>query len=364
MTSQTTLRRGFTTGACAAAAAKAATRMLVHGQASESVGLDLPNGEQVTLPIHRCTRERSHAIASVIKDAGDDPDVTDGAEIVAEVQFAEGDDVQFRGGEGVGQVTKPGLQVPVGEPAINPVPREMIREAVRHETNRGVVVTVSVPDGERLATKTFNPRLGVVGGISIIGTTGRVEPKSDEAMKRSLVCALDVARAQGLERVALCPGNIGEKAVMNHLRLSREEVVQTSNFIGFMLREAAVRGFSEILLAGHPGKLVKLSAGHFDTHSARSPSALPIVAEVVRAFGADTSVLRRVEATETVEGVIQALDEGLSKFVFTALCERIATAVEQHISGAARVTVLLYAMDGRVLAWSARAARRAEGGRG
>jgi len=338
--------------------------MLVDGRASGSIDLDLPNGEHVALPIHRCTCEGGHAIASVIKDAGDDPDVTDGAEIVVQVRFTESDDVLFRGGEGVGQVTKPGLQVPVGEPAINPVPREMIREAVRETTSRGIVVTVSVPDGERLAAKTFNPRLGVVGGISIIGTTGRVEPKSDDAMKRSLVCALDIARAQGLERIALSPGNIGERAAKSHLGLDSDAVAQTSNFIGFMLREAAARGFSQILLAGHPGKLVKLSAGHFDTHSARSPSALPIVTEVIRAFGADASVLRRIETTETVEGVIQALDEGLAKLAFAVLCERIATAAEQHIDGAAHIAVMLYAMDGRPLAWSARAAQWGEARRG
>ena len=375
MSAASQLRRGFTTGACAAAAAKAAAQLLVTGKAPESVELDLPNGEHVALRVHRCERDGTGAVASVIKDAGDDPDVTHGAEIVAHVQFADGGEIEIGGGEGVGTVTKPGLQVPVGAPAINPVPLSMIRQAVTEVGPRGFLVTVSVPDGERLAAKTFNPRLGIVGGISIIGTTGRVEPKCQDAMKRSLVCALDVAKARGFARVAIVPGNLGERAVREHLDLDPDAVAQMSNFVGFMLDEAVARGFGEILLAGHPGKLAKLFAGDLDTHSSRSESAMPIVVETVRRLArgaggrghreadepeagdptADTDAVADLERTETVEGVIQILDPTLLRAVFDDVAVRAAAAAEAHVEHKARVAAVLYNMAGRPVGWCRRA---------
>ena len=201
------LRTGYTTGACATAAAKAAVTLLCGGAAPESVEISLPDGSRVRFPVVSCRFEGGTARASVCKDAGDDPDVTHQATVRVAVAFADGEDVRFVAGEGVGTVTKPGLSVPPGEPAINPAPRRMIRQAIREVTARGVQVTVSIPGGCELATRTFNPRLGIEGGLSIIGTTGIVKPFSAPALTASLACALDAGareywRAGGAQEFA------------------------------------------------------------------------------------------------------------------------------------------------------------------
>jgi cobalt-precorrin-5B (C1)-methyltransferase len=315
--SKTELRKGFTTGTCAAAAAKAAAMALkeseVRSQESSAlvVEIALPEGKRVSLAALIKEVGKDYAIASVIKDAGDDPDVTDGAEIVAKVKRKSEDGCQkseekqqivIKGGKGVGVVTKPGLQIPVGEHAINPVPRRMIKEAVKEVLgDRPVEVTIEVPEGEKLAERTFNPRLGIVGGISIIGTTGIVEPMSLDALKATVQCEIDIAVEELKSNSKLntqhstlffAPGKIGEdslKRVFGNIR-----VVQTSNFVGFALQYAKEKGIESIVFGGHPGKLAKILMGYYDTHSRNSPQATGFVSDYLGIKGEFNTVEERI----------------------------------------------------------------------
>ncbi|HEX7579219.1 MAG TPA: cobalt-precorrin-5B (C(1))-methyltransferase CbiD, partial [Thermoanaerobaculia bacterium] len=255
------LREGYTTGSCAAAAAKAALLLLAEDLATEEVEIPLPDGQRRRLPVDHVRGTDEGAEAAVRKDAGDDPDVTNGALITAAVVWIEGNDVEFAAGEGVGTVTKPGLAVPPGKPAVNPVPQRMIREAVREVTFRGVRVTISIDGGRELAAKTFNPRLGIAGGLSILGTTGIVRPFSCSALRETLRCALRVAAATGIRAPVFVPGHIGERAARTHFRVTPEQVVEVGNEWGFAIDEAARQPFAALLMVGHPGKLAKLTAG-------------------------------------------------------------------------------------------------------
>ena len=261
------LRGGFTTGACAAAAAKAAAVMLCGGSLADTVDIPFPDGAREIFPALYVRRTGGGCEAAVRKDAGDDPDMTNGVDVIAHVSFSDGGQVCFEAGDGVGKVTLPGLSVSQGEPAINPGPREMIRAALTGFSQRGFRVRVSIPGGEEIAKKTFNPRLGVVGGLSILGTTGRVRPFSAMAIIDSLKCSLSVAAACGVRAPVLVPGNIGERAARGNYRLSPEQVIEVSNQWGAMLDETQRYDFANLLIVGHPGKLAKLTAGEWDTHS-------------------------------------------------------------------------------------------------
>ncbi|MEW6356530.1 MAG: cobalt-precorrin-5B (C(1))-methyltransferase CbiD [Planctomycetota bacterium] len=340
----TDLRSGFTTGTCAAAAAKAATMLLCGQPAQETIEVALPDGERVRLPILLARRTEDGAEATVRKDAGDDPDVTDGATVVASVRWSDNGDVTFAAGEGVGTVTKPGLSIPPGEPAINPVPRNMIRSAVREVTDRGVKVTISIPDGRELAEKTFNPRLGVEGGLSILGTTGRVRPFSCPALREALRCALDVAVACGIRSPVLVPGHIGERAARRRFLLVPEQVIEVSNEWGFILDQIAGRSLDRLLVLGHPGKLAKLSVGQWDTHSSRSESATPVVAEL-----AGEVLGRSLPESKTTEGLFADLPPGNQRQVADALSEKVRRAVAGRLGNRLDVSVVLVNMKGDLL---------------
>ncbi|MBE7447083.1 MAG: cobalamin biosynthesis protein CbiD [Planctomycetia bacterium] len=277
------LRTGYTTGSCATAAAKAATFGLFKGKIPDEVEIDTPAGIKLRLKIIDKRLTDNYADCSVLKDAGDDPDVTNGCKVQARVERTSGETIEIDGGEGVGRVTKPGLQVPVGYAAINPVPRSMIENAVREVIGRstGAKVVISVPNGRVLGEKTFNPKLGILGGISIIGTTGIVRPMSEDAFKTSLLCGLDIARGIGYDTVVLVPGNLGERSMLNLIHIPKDQIIQISNFVGFMLEAAGERHFKKIILAGHPGKLVKLLRGDFHTHSAVSKPANDILIGII-----------------------------------------------------------------------------------
>lgn len=337
-------RTGFTTGTCAAAAAKAAVLRLVHGEATGSVDVELPDGTKVVLAPTNVEAGEDWARASVKKDAGDDPDVTDGCFVVATVAWADGGDVAFFAGDGVGTVTKPGLSVPPGEPAINPVPRRMIRHAIREVTDRPVSVTVSVPGGRELSEKTFNPRLGVEGGLSILGTSGIVRPFSSSALRDALICALNVAVACKVESPVFVPGRIGERAARKLFSLVPEQLIEVSNEWGFMMDEAAKTNFKRLLVVGHPGKLAKLPAGDWDTHSSRSKSAVPFVTTLAeRIFG------RSIPESRTVEGIFAGLEDAERLITAEALAERIGSAVSNRARRRFPVSVVLVDMRGEVL---------------
>lgn len=261
------LRTGYTTGTCAAAAAKAATLLLLLGQKVREVEVTLPDGSRHRLPVHRLERKGDSATASVIKDAGDDPDITHRAEIVATVKVLSenGGALSLKGGPGVGVVTKPGLPVPPGEPAINPVPRKMIHQAVREALSGrplSLEIAISVPGGEELAQKTLNPRLGIVGGISILGTTGIVKPLSSEAWLATIETSLRVARAVGLSEAVLSFGRTSELAHMKRYRFPEEAYVLMGDFLEFGLKAAQREGFEKVHLVGQWAKLLKCALAY------------------------------------------------------------------------------------------------------
>lgn len=336
-----TLRYGYTTGTCAAAAAKAAALLLLGSEPPREVEVRLPDGEKLTIPLIYARRTAVGAEAAVRKDAGDDPDVTHGAAVVASAVWAEGGEMILAAGDGVGTVTRPGLSVPPGEPAINPVPRTMIREAVREVTERGMRITLSIPGGRELAARTFNPRLGIEGGLSILGTSGRVRPFSSPALRISLGCALDVAAACGITSPVFVPGRIGEKAAHRHFRLTPEQVIEVSNEWGFMLDRAARHPFQALLALGHPGKLGKLAAGEWDTHSSRSPGAVPWVAGLAKKI-----LGRSLPLTPAVEGLFASLPERERMKLGDALAGQVRRAIAQRLGGGLRVAAVLVDMRG------------------
>ena len=323
------MRSGFTTGTAAAAAARAHARLLMQRFVDRTIDVLLPAEKTLSIPVE-CHRHG----AVVIKDAGDDPDVTHGTDIWARVELCEKDPtIRIVGGEGVGTVTRPGLQVAVGEAAINPVPRAMIEMNVRAEIGAdcGAIVTIFVPDGKRLAERTFNPRLGITGGISIIGTTGIVEPMSIAALVDTIRCEIDIRLAEGLP-IVLVPGKIGEK----HLQTLRPGVqaILVSNAFDEAFKYLCIRGVTQLTLAGHPGKLAKLAMGYYHTHSNASPQAQGFVA----------GVLGLTATFNTVEEICQCYPTA-----FVPVAECIAERVQADYSFT-RVEVLLFDMAGQFLA--------------
>jgi len=345
-----TLRRGYTTGMCAAAAAKAATMLLFGGNAGEAVEVTTPRGVRLALPLCGVERGESWARACVVKDAGDDPDVTHGLAICAEARPAP-EGIHLAGGPGVGVVTKPGLAVPVGEPAINPVPREVIRREVGAvlPPGRGVRIVLSVPGGEKVARRTFNPRLGIVGGISILGTTGIVEPRSEEAWKESLVCQVKVAVASGHRALVLVPGRTGERIAVERYGFPPAAVVQTANFVGHLLRSCAEEGAEEVLLLGYHGKLVKLAAGIFHTHSRTADARLETLAALAAARGAGPGVVAEILDCATAEGALEVLKREALLEVLDDAAARAAARARAFVEERLAVGVVLVDRAGNVL---------------
>lgn len=347
-----TLRTGYTTGTCAAAAAKAAALCLFGNRVETAVVIGLPDGTRERIPVVDVHLTTDGAQASVRKDAGDDPDVTDGSLVVVRIEPVDGADVAFAAGEGVGRVTLPGLQIPPGEPAINPGPRRMITQALREVTASGLRVTVSIPGGAALAAKTFNPRLGIEGGLSVLGTSGRVRPFSAPALRDSLRCGLDVAAALGIQSPVLVPGHIGENAVKRHYRMQSGQVIPVSNEWDFMLEQVAAGAFDQVLLVGHPGKLAKLANGEWDTHSSRSGSAVPVVRGLANSLGLELPV-----ESPTVEGLFEALSPDTRRQLGEATAKAIRLAVQSRFhKPLVAVTLInmrgdLLGTDGDVSTW-------------
>jgi cobalt-precorrin-5B (C1)-methyltransferase len=344
------LRTGWTTGTCAAAAAKAAAIGLGTGTRPETVEVGLPDGQRVTFPVEPGPSGVPYE-AVVVKDAGDDPDCTDGARMTARVEFAAGDAADgghdLRAGDGIGTVTLPGLGLPVGTPAINPVPRQMINAALAEVTDRPLVVTFSVPGGQAMAARTTNGRLGIVGGISILGTTGIVKPFSTASYRASVVQQIDVAAAQGHDLVVLATGSRSEVfALATWPDIPPVCVVEVGDFTGIALRHAAGAGMHRAVFVGMVGKITKLAAGVMMTHFHRSQVDTDLLAEVARAADAPPSIVAAATETATArhffevcvaEGVIAPLEE---------LCRRAAVNCEAHVNGALTVVVHLVDFDG------------------
>ena len=298
------LRYGWTTGACATAAAKAAFQALITGSFPDPVEIRLPKGKTPTFDLAESKLGEGFATVAIVKDAGDDPDVTHGATIEARVQWGADEGIVFKAGEGVGTVTKPGLLLAVGEPAINPAPRQMIIDnlseiATTHKSALNVEVTISVRNGEALAQKTWNGRLGIVGGLSILGTTGIVVPYSCSAWIASIRQVIDVGRAAGLKHMAATTGSTSEKTVSKIYGFDETSIIDMGDFAGGALKYLRDNPVPRITLAGGFGKLAKLAAGHLDLHSKRSQVDMEFLAGLAKNAGASSKIIQEIEATET-----------------------------------------------------------------
>ncbi|OEF97998.1 cobalt-precorrin-5B (C(1))-methyltransferase CbiD [Desulfuribacillus alkaliarsenatis] len=370
MGNQTKLRSGYTTGTCAAAATRAAIERLLGNDVTE-VTITLPNGEQVRIPVAFAKIEGTTAKAGVIKDAGDDPDVTNNMCIQSEVQLHTGgnQEIVITGGEGIGKVTKPGLSVPVGEYAINPVPRQMIMQQAQEllSSGMGATITLSAPEGAKIANKTLNPKLGIIGGISILGTTGIVRPMSEEAYLDSLIPQIHQAIAMGQSVIALTPGGMGEKKLLS-LGVNSDAIVQTSNFIGAMIKECAkheqIRG---ILLFGHIGKLIKVSAGIFHTHSKVADGRRETLAAHVALMEAPVQAIRDIMALNTIDAGKDIVEQYGLQQVYTSLAtaasQRVIDLIEEvryhnEAESLPQISVgtVMYALDGQILGYDLEAA--------
>jgi cobalt-precorrin-5B (C1)-methyltransferase len=345
------LRTGWTTGACSAAAAKAAAAALVTGTIQHGVEIGLPSGRRVGFDVHRCDVDAGlRAEAVVVKDAGDDPDVTHGAHLTATATWHEPAGLRLEGGPGVGVVTKPGLGLAVGGPAINPVPRAMITAAVGEAvdlTARGVRVVVSVPDGERMARKTTNARLGIIGGISILGTTGVVRPFSTASWRASVEQAVAVAAAQGERTIVLATGGRTEQAAMRLLPgIPAVCFVEVGDFTGAALRRAADAGMTQVVFVGMAGKLTKLADGILMTHYTRSKVSPDLLAEITAAAGGGGGLVGAVATANTARHAHELWEAaGLLRAAGDVLCGRVARVLERFGDGrlAARVAMVDFA---------------------
>jgi cobalt-precorrin-5B (C1)-methyltransferase len=344
---QRALRRGFSTGANAAAATKAALLALTTGQLPEAVEIPFPSGDRHAFTVHSGSTDGTTATAVVVKDAGDDPDVTHGAHLTATVTRRAGDDVVIAGGDGVGTVTKPGLGLEVGGPAINPVPRQMIAEAAREVVaSGGVHVTISVPDGEKMARKTTNRRLGIVGGISILGTTGIVRPFSTASWRASVEQAVSVMAAQGIGTVVLATGGRTERGAMALLpHLPEVAFVEVGDFTGAALRRAVEHGLTGVVFVGMVGKLTKLASGVLMTHYTRSKVDTGLLARITRDAGGSVDLVAAVETANTARHAYEIwADAGLLRPCGDALCAAVRDVLQRFSGEAGRVLPARVAM--------------------
>lgn len=323
------LRYGWTTGACATAATKAAYTALVTGVFPDPVRITLPKGHAPEFPLAATGLTEGSAMAAVVKDAGDDPDVTHGAVVRATVSPGPaGSGITFRAGPGVGTVTKPGLPLAVGEPAINPVPRRLIREVITELGGADVVVEISVDGGAELAARTWNPRLGILGGLSILGTTGIVVPYSCSAWIDSIRRGIDVARALGHRHVAGCTGSTSEQTVVRLYGLPEDALLDMGDFAGAVLKYLRRHPVPRLTVAGGFAKLSKLADGHLDLHSKRSQVSLDSLARRALEAGGDHGLARRIGNANTA---LEALQHALAAGV--ALGDRVAEAARRTAVG-------------------------------
>jgi cobalt-precorrin-5B (C1)-methyltransferase len=365
------LRCGFTTGSCAAAAATAAAQMLMTGEIVEMVQIQTPGGPVYNAQILDAEilekawpsgRKRTSCRCAVLKDGGDDPDITTGTRIVAEVSRSDEPGITIDGGAGIGRVTKPGLDQPVGQAAINRVPRQMIAENVgkilrewqnMRNAPKGLHVVISAPDGEAIAEKTFNPKLGIVGGISILGTTGIVEPMSDRAIVETIRAQMRVQKAQGRRYVIAAPGNYGLAFLQEQHNLDESNAVQISNFAGEAVEMAAELGFEGFLLAGHIGKLVKVAGGAPNTHSKYGDRRMETLWEMAAVFcpEEDRESLRK-EILECVmtDAALEVLDShGLKEKTAQEMARRICANLVQWSGGRLRAETIVFSHQNREL---------------
>lgn len=345
------LRRGFTTGSCAAAAAKAAASMLLTQTDCPIVTLTTPGGIFLSLNVRNGELTSAYASCAIQKDSGDDPDVTNGCLVYARVSFLP-EGIEISGGEGIGLVTRPGLDQPVGAHAINSGPRRQIKEECesvcrRHGYEGGLLVVITIPNGLELSKRTFNPRMGIKGGLSILGTSGIVEPMSEKAIVETIRAQLSLLYEAGHREVVLTIGNYGEAFAKDKLGLSLVSHVKCSNFIGDTLAAAAEKGFQQVLLIGHIGKLSKLGIGITNTHSSHSGGQIETLITCALEAGASLYLLHNIRSCVSTDAALHYLREaGLLKETMDLLRERIKETLRRHVAGTLKIHLICFGGTG------------------
>ena len=342
------LRCGYTTGTCAAAAARAAAELLLAQSHVPAVVVETPAGIRVTVDVEEAACGAGWARCAVRKDAGDDADVTDGVLVCATVTVAQKAGVVVDGGLGVGRVTKPGLDQPVGAAAINSVPRAMIAEAVlaaarAYGYDGGLVVEISIPAGVELAARTFNPKLGIEGGISVLGTTGIVRPMSQDALVAAIAAELSVLRASGADHVLVVPGNYGKTFACERLGLNADEAVMCSNYLGDTIDEAVRLGFCSMLVVGHVGKMVKVAGGIMNTHSRVADCRAEVFAAHAAMAGASRDVVHAIMEATTTDAMVDIVSaQGLLEPTMASLMERLEDVLARRAGSGMRVDAVVF----------------------
>jgi cobalt-precorrin-5B (C1)-methyltransferase len=341
------LRCGYTTGSCAAAASKAVTEMLITGREVSAVSLMTPKGIVLNLDILNCRMTSESVSCAVKKDSGDDPDITNGILVYASAEKIPSG-IEIDGGEGIGRVTKSGLDQPIGAAAINSVPRRMITAAVteiceKYDYYGGIRIIISVPDGEKIAKKTYNPRMGIEGGISIIGTTGIVEPMSNSALIETIRTEMKMRRSEGIKNLLLTIGNYSENFLAREIPDILDKGVKCSNFIGDAIDIALEYGFESVLIIGHIGKLVKLGAGIMNTHSAQADGRMDVLVTCGVLADVDIDILKKIPSCVTVDAALNILDEcGAREKTTEILMQRAEYYLDAKVKGEMKTGVVMF----------------------
>lgn len=358
---QKKMRTGYTTGSCAAAAAKAAVCMLLSGEVIQQVRLMTPKGVELDLEVEQIQRRQHGVRCAVRKDSGDDPDVTNGIYVYAEVRKEPEPGIYLDGGEGIGRITKKGLEQPVGAAAINRVPRQMIREAVKEECVRarydgGLSVMISIPEGRKIAERTFNPRLGIEGGISVLGTSGIVEPMSEKALTDTIFLELKMLKENGIDRCCVVPGNYGRDFLAEQLGVDTDQAVKCSNYIGETIDAAVNLEMRSLLLIGHIGKLIKVAAGVMNTHSRQADCRMEVLAAYAAAEGASAECVQAILSCITTTEALELLKE---KGILSGVMERVMERIEFHLchraGGSLQVEAIVFSTEDGILGKTKRA---------
>ena len=358
---QKKMRTGYTTGSCATAAAKAAVCMLLSGEVIQQVRLMTPKGVELDLEVEQIERRQHGVRCAVRKDSGDDPDVTNGIYVYAEVRKEPEPGIYLDGGEGIGRITKKGLEQPVGAAAINRVPRQMILEAVKEQSIRygyqgGLSVIISAPEGKKLAAKTFNPRLGIENGISILGTSGIVEPMSEKALTDTIFLEMKMLKENGIDRCCVVPGNYGRDFLAEQLGVDTDQAVKCSNYIGETIDAAVNLEMRSLLLIGHIGKLIKVAAGVMNTHSRQADCRMEVLAAYAAAEGASAECVQAILSCITTMEALELLKE---KGILAGVMERVMERIEFHLchraGGSLQVEAIVFSTEDGILGKTKRA---------
>ena len=355
------MRTGYTTGSCAAAAAKAAVCMLLSGEVIQQVRLMTPKGVELDLEVEQIQRRQHGVRCAVRKDSGDDPDVTNGIYVYAEVRKEPEPGIYLDGGEGIGRITKKGLEQPVGAAAINRVPRQMILEAVKEQSIRygyqgGLSVIISAPEGKKLAAKTFNPRLGIENGISILGTSGIVEPMSEKALTDTIFLEMKMLKENGIDRCCVVPGNYGRDFLAEQLGVDTDQAVKCSNYIGETIDAAVNLEMRSLLLIGHIGKLIKVAAGVMNTHSRQADCRMDVLAAYAAAEGASAECVQAILSCITTTEALELLKEkGILSGVMERVMERIDFHLRHRAGGSLQVEAIVFSTEDGILGKTKRA---------